>query len=386
MTSPTPEEEEDVVLKVLHTADWHLGKRFQSFGEEDRKKLTRARFEVLDSVFGVAEQSAVDAVLCAGDLFDDPFPAREWWEPVTEMLGKLAWNDRPIFMLPGNHDPLVAESVWSSEHPFRRSLPGWVHVVDRSNFVYRFGEKAVLYAVPCMSRAGQSDPSDTIPCREAGDERVRIGMMHGSTFDMEDHHTNFPIGEDSVVKRGLDYLAIGDTHGFRYVPPSRKVPPTIYPGAPEPTAFDEKEPGHVAVVLFTKRREAHVQKRRVATWTWEDATVRSLAELLALRDRRDLKKLVLQLHVEMRLPLIEYEQAETLLRELQGTDAQTGRVGILVLDRAKLELDTTDMAALLAGLPEVLVRAADLIKSDPDANPRVTQEALYKLYKLSRTS
>lgn len=201
---------------------------------------------------------------------------------------------------------------------------------------------------------------------------------------MEEHQTNFPIGEDSAVKRGLDYLAIGDTHGFRYVPPNRKVPPTIYPGAPEATAFDEKEPGHVAVVNFTKRRDAQVHQERVAAWTWEDVTVRSIAELQALRDRKDLGKRCLQLHVEMRLAPAEYERAEALLRDLQGTSAMIGRAGILVLDRAKMELDTTDMETLVVGWPEVLVRAANLIKADRDADPRVMQQALYKLYELSR--
>jgi DNA repair exonuclease SbcCD nuclease subunit len=384
MTKPSIEEEDEIVLKVLHTADWHLGKRFGSFPEADAMKLTRARLEVLDSVFGLAERNAVDAVLCAGDLFDDPFPGKDWWLPLTDMLGKLAWKDRPMFMLPGNHDPLVAESVWSSGHAFRRALPSFVHVIDRDDFTYTFGDTAVLYAVPCMSKAGQRDPSDAIPCREPGDTRIRIGMMHGSTFDMEEHQTNFPIGEDSAVRRGLDYLAIGDTHGFRYVPPNRRVPPTIYPGAPEPTAFDEKEPGHVALVNFTKRREATVHKTPVAAWTWEDVTVKSLAELQALRDRRDLGKRCLQLHVEMRLAPAEYEQADALLRELQGTSAMIGRAGILVLDRAGMELDTTDMETLVAGWPEVLVRTANLIKADREADPRVMQQALYKLYELSR--
>lgn len=62
------------------------------------------------------------------------------------------------------------------------------------------------------------------------------------------------------MERGLDYLAIGDTHGFRYVPPDRLKPPTIYPGAPEPTAFDETEPGHVAVVFVNRSRDARVHK------------------------------------------------------------------------------------------------------------------------------
>lgn len=378
------EEDDDIVLKILHTADWHLGKRFKRFRDEDETKLTRARVEVLDSILGLAERHSVDAVLCAGDLFDDPFPTRDWWEPVADKLHKRAWRDRPVFMLPGNHDALLPESVWSAGHAFRRALPDWVHVVDKEDFAYPFGEKAVLYAVPCMSRAGQRDPSDLIPMREPDDTRIRIGMLHGSTFDMEDCQTNFPIGQDSAVKRGLDYLAIGDTHGFRYVPPNRTVPPTIYPGAPEPTAFDEKEPGHVAVVLFTRRREARVQQEHVAAWTWEETTVRNLGELQILRDRRDLEKRVLHLHVEMRLPPQEYEQAQGLLRDLQGTSATHGRVGILVLDRANMELDTTDMQAFLAGLPPVLVAAANLIKAERDVDPRVAQQALYKLYELSR--
>jgi DNA repair exonuclease SbcCD nuclease subunit len=383
MTDPIIEEEE-IVLRVLHTADWHLGRRFRSFREQDAEKLTRARLEVLDTIFTTAERESVHAVLCAGDLFDDPFPERDWWQPVADMLGKLAWKDRPMFMLPGNHDALVAESVWSSGHAFRRALPDWVHVIDKEVFTYSFGETAVLYAVPCMSKAGQTDPSDAIPCREPGDARIRIGMLHGSTFDMEEHQTNFPIGENSAVRRGLDYLAIGDTHGFRYVPTHRKVPPTIYPGAPEPTAFDEKEPGHVAVVNFTRARVAQVHKVPVAAWTWEEATVKSLAELQALRDRKDLGRRCLHLHIEMRLAPAEYERAEALLRELQGTSALIGRAGILVLDRTGMELDTTDMETLVAGWPEVLVRTANLIKAERDADPRVTQRALYKLYELSR--
>ena len=48
-------EEKDVALKILHTADWHLGRRFPSFSEEDEAKLTRARIEAVDRLFGLAE-------------------------------------------------------------------------------------------------------------------------------------------------------------------------------------------------------------------------------------------------------------------------------------------------------------------------------------------
>ena len=49
--------EPDVALKLLHTADWHLGMRFPSFSEEHQRTLMRARMDVLDNVLGAAESA-----------------------------------------------------------------------------------------------------------------------------------------------------------------------------------------------------------------------------------------------------------------------------------------------------------------------------------------
>ena len=68
------------MLRLLHTADWHLGRRFPSFPEDAQKKLSRARMDVITTILNVARRNAVDAVLCAGDLFDDPTPAADFWE------------------------------------------------------------------------------------------------------------------------------------------------------------------------------------------------------------------------------------------------------------------------------------------------------------------
>src|SRR5207245_1334610 len=73
-------ESVDVMLKILHTADWHLGRRFPSFPEEAQKKLSRARMDVIARILDVARRNSVNAVLCAGDLFDDPTPAPDFWE------------------------------------------------------------------------------------------------------------------------------------------------------------------------------------------------------------------------------------------------------------------------------------------------------------------
>src|SRR5438132_1159473 len=134
--------EDDIMLKLLHTADWHLGRLFRNFPEDGALKLSRARLEVLDRILLTADRYVVDAVLCAGDLFDEPNPPREWWEQAAGRLTK-SLSTRPIFLLPGNHDPLTPESVWAEDHRFRELLPEWVHVVDRDPFEYTFANGAV---------------------------------------------------------------------------------------------------------------------------------------------------------------------------------------------------------------------------------------------------
>lgn len=375
--------EEDVALTIIHTADWHLGKRFPAFGEGAQTTLMRARLAVLDRVFGAAESYQADLVLCAGDLFDDPRPERIWSDGLAQRLQATPAH-RPIFLLPGNHDPLLPDSVWDSSYGFRAKLPSHVHVVDRPNTPYTLKDNAVLYASPCTSSAGQEDLALALPMRTAGDERIRIGMVHGSTFDMKNCQVNFPIDKDAAVQRGFDYLAIGDTHSFRLVPPDGKVP-TVYPGAPEPTNFGEEAPGNVAVVFVKNNRRVRVEPHSVAYWRWEDATVTTLGELRRLAARTDLAQRVLRLNLQMSVPANEYAEAERLLDVLEGTAAAPPKVGILALDRSGLTLDTIDIETVFAGMPDGLREAARRLKErerGPDAE--VARRSLYHLYSLAK--
>jgi hypothetical protein len=117
--------------------------------------------------------------------------------------------------------------VWARGHPFRAHLPEWVHVVDRDDFKYELSPDVILHARPCRSKAGENDLALALPIRQSGDERLRIGCIHGSTFDIDRYQTNFPICRDAGVQRGFDYLAIGDTHSFRDVTADSPVPPYI---------------------------------------------------------------------------------------------------------------------------------------------------------------
>jgi len=378
-------EADEVALKILHTADWHLGRYFRSFPDEDEKKLTRARIEAVDKVLGVAESYSVNAVLCAGDLFDEPAPSEMWWRELLRLFERRRWTDRPVFLLPGNHDPLEPNSLWAEDHPFRRALPGWVHVIDRDDYEFSLSEEAVLYAAPCRSQAGADDLALRLPKREAGDNRIRIGLVHGSTFDMSDYQTNFPISQEAAERQGLTYLAIGDTHAFREYPP--KACPTVYPSAPEATNFGEKDTGFVAVVFFPRHgRPPIIQKEKVSRWRWRDEYCASLDELEALY-REDLKDCVLRLTLGMEVSLSALERVEAILEELKGNEAAHGKAGMLQIDRTNLELSVEDVGGFEEGLPDVLKsvvnRLKELASGDDDEAP-VARTALYHLYRTIR--
>ena len=341
---------------------------------------------VLDQVFGVAEANRVDAVLAAGDLFDAPDPGDAWWGPLLEKLQARDWTERPLFLLPGNHDPLVVRSVWHPDHEFRRSLPEGVHVVDRDDFEHPLGADGcgVLYARPCRSRQESRDLALTLPAREEGDDRIRVGMVHGSTFEMPDFQTNFPIAKDAAVQRGLDYLAIGDTHAFKVYPPQSS--PTVYPSAPEPCTFGERGAGYVAVVFFARRnRRARIRQERVAQWTWAEREVTDLPALRSLSTEEDLRRTVLRLSVKMRLPAAEHAEALRILELLRGTESLPAKVGVLLADTSELMLDTSNMAEQLGDLPDVLRRTAQRLEAlaeGPDGE--VARRALVHLYRLAR--
>ena len=85
------------VLKLLHTADLHLGLESAQFEPDARRRLARARLDVANTILSVAEQYAVDAVLWAGDIFDTPEPGEDWWRGLREGAqesGRLEPADR----------------------------------------------------------------------------------------------------------------------------------------------------------------------------------------------------------------------------------------------------------------------------------------------------
>jgi exonuclease SbcD len=86
-------------MKILHTADWHLGKRL------DRFSRLEEQISIMDEIVQIADEQKADLIIIAGDLFDNFNPGTEAVELFYKTLKRLSLNGkRTVIAISGNHD------------------------------------------------------------------------------------------------------------------------------------------------------------------------------------------------------------------------------------------------------------------------------------------
>lgn len=233
------------MIRFLHAADLHLGMRITRFEENACQRISEARFAALDQLRAQAIQHQVQFVVIAGDLFDDSNVSRAVAERAF-MLFEGKDMPCPVYIIPGNHDPITPGGVWDRD-PWTREQPTkHTYLLREAGPVHVPGLPVVLYACPLRNRNSIDDPTAWISNhpRVDGDKAIRLGVAHGSLNIMpnlpEDDHL---IRKDAADHYGLDYLALGHWHKpFRYQ--SRdEAERTAYSGTHEPMRFPGLQSG-----------------------------------------------------------------------------------------------------------------------------------------------
>ena len=86
-------------MKLLHTADWHLGKTLKGQPLIDDQKF------IIDKMFDeVIDKRDIDAVIIAGDVYDRAVPSVEAVNLFDETLTRLVERNLPVLIVAGNHD------------------------------------------------------------------------------------------------------------------------------------------------------------------------------------------------------------------------------------------------------------------------------------------
>lgn len=289
-------------MRFLHTADWQLGCNFSSL--TNAGILRKARFEAVKKIFALAEKQSVDFIIAAGDLLEHNL-VDNW--TIEQMAQIVSSSTVPIYLLPGNHDPLVPDSPYVR----KPDMFGKNAVILREDAPLKISG-GTLYPCPVRSRRSRWDPTEWIPT-SGPDDGIRIGIAHGSAgiSDPDD----FPIVAKAAAIHELDYLALGHWHGTKQIDER-----TWYCGTPEPTKFREL-PGHVLLIEIKEPKgKPTLSQFSVATHRWlsEAVTVYGekdvealIAKVISLQDSRTL----LDLKVEGTLAPPELARIKSLRGE-----------------------------------------------------------------------
>ncbi|MBU9711505.1 exonuclease SbcCD subunit D [Evansella tamaricis] len=247
-------------MRLLHTADWHLGRTLEG---RDRLQEHEQFFQELEEI--VVDQK-IDAILMAGDVFDSVNPPAKAEELFYESMSRLSDNGkRPIIIIAGNHDHpdrlSAARSLIKKQGIYILGYPTTETVsIKLKNFDYRLNIAALPY--PSESRLKESfvETGDEETLREAYDERIK-GIFEELTkdFSMDDvnvamSHLFVAGGSGSESERPIEvggaytiratnlpanvqYTALGHLHRPQDVKRAPKL--ARYSGSPLALSFSE---------------------------------------------------------------------------------------------------------------------------------------------------
>ena len=97
-------------MRFVHTADWQLGMTRYFLNGEAQPRYSAARRDVVAGIGPLALNAGAEFVVVAGDVFEDNQLAPR---DVSQSLEAMRAIGIPVYLLPGNHDPLDAASVYT---------------------------------------------------------------------------------------------------------------------------------------------------------------------------------------------------------------------------------------------------------------------------------
>ena len=236
------------MVKFLHTADWHIGRKLQG------KDLLEDQQYVMNNLISKIDETKPDFLIIAGDLYDRSVPSKEATTLLQELLVKINIEcNIPIFAISGNHDSrerLAIGEAWFSKHKF------YLHTRLNQAFDKITIEDTDIYLLPYFEpfEAREHFEDATLTTHNSATKRVideiyknidmsKTNILVAHTFvsgGLEtDSEREISVGtvENVAVEifEKFDYVALGHLHN----PNAIKEERIKYSGSPMAYSFSE---------------------------------------------------------------------------------------------------------------------------------------------------
>lgn len=233
-------------MKLLHTADLHLGKTLKGQSLIDDQEF------ILDEIFKIIDDAKPDAFLIAGDVYDRGIPPADAVNLFDETLNKLAEKNLPTLIIAGNHDSATrlnfGSKLFERQNIFIASKateePVQVVLEDKFGEVYF---SLIPYFIPAEIKADErltyNDANKLyvdVARKKIPDNRRSVALAHvfltgGIESDSERKFVGGAANVDSKIFDGYNYVALGHLHR----PQKISAENIRYAGSPLKYSFDE---------------------------------------------------------------------------------------------------------------------------------------------------
>lgn len=217
-------------MRFLHTSDWHLG---ISLGQVS---LLDAQAEMIKKIADVCVNRAVDAVIIAGDVFDQSVSSQDAIRLYTEAMERFCLKlGLPVLMIAGNHDgPARLTQCAGLLEQSGLHISGRIHerktvVLEDACFhlfpFHNVAEARLLFpeqAIQTTDRAMRVLVQDSLE-RSPAPEKKQIALAHcfvsNAVPSGSDRMASAAVGGTTMVEAaafdGFDYVALGHLHGLQ---------------------------------------------------------------------------------------------------------------------------------------------------------------------------
>lgn len=240
-------------MRLLVSADTHLGSPIRSVALRNPElgaRLKQASRDTFVEMIDLALAERVDALVLAGDIFDNAYPDLKSRAFLIAQLARAAGSGVPTVLIRGNHDALL-------DHRAHGALGPDIHLLHKDAPSVEIGGAAFHGLSFEAAHVAQSFlPNYPPPLLN----KHNIGLMHTSLDGAQGHDPYAPCSEQSLMAHGFDLWCLGHIHA----PFERVDGPVlaVMPGIPQPRHFGERHGGTVTLVTLGDAAP-HCERRAV---------------------------------------------------------------------------------------------------------------------------
>ncbi len=228
-------------MRLIVSADTHLGSPIRSAALRNPAlgdRLKQASRDTFKDIVDLAISEDVDALVLAGDIFDNDFPDLKSRAFLMTQLSRASAAGVPTVLIRGNHDALLDPSVHGDLGPN-------IHLLHKGNASVEVAG-IMFHGLSFETSHVATSLLPDYPAPVAG--RRNVGLMHTSLGGTSGHDPYAPCAEADLMAHGYDLWCLGHIHA----PFVRRSGPVlaVMPGIPQPRHFGERLGGNVALVTL----------------------------------------------------------------------------------------------------------------------------------------